>query len=284
MTSAHAICIATLAVSAFQGQEPEVRFPVPQELKDLTTHNLVLPTDELRGSVRIGTDKREIRLTWSWHAPSDPGTHYSSLNQTFTTAFQPTSADSLAGGSLLVAGLNGTTGRTVIELWKFTPPTTVPVTDILTGEASYEMSPMPLESRRTLFSEKVTGMAGVRCMFSMSSNNSKALVQFWDSKDLYEMSWGGAGPVLWTILYSESVCPALGKSEYDAFWRGNHTTRGFVYVMADEDNYCVQPTLFLFDADRDGSIDSWKTVDVREHEDPDLRLTTNFLSLFGAIR
>lgn len=256
---------------------------VPEELTASRTRDVLSPAVDIRGSLQILTNEGAIRIKWSWSEPGELSDLRAFAKQVLSASFKPT-AVAAVGSGLLVGGFNEETGRTEIEFWEVDAPHVGTTVDPNTGFESHRITPQPLSSRRTLLSTDVVGMRNIRCIFGSAIGSDFALVQFWDSKDVYLVDWS-AGPPVWTLQVGANQLPSLAFPEYRTFWRGDHMTLGLVYGMEIRDTYVgPHPTLF-FDADRDGALDSWIHLDPTAPDPfPELSDAGQFTSLYGVPR
>jgi hypothetical protein len=268
----------TLAAFLCLGLAQDPSQVIPAELRKNRHLDILAPPTGPHASTRVRATEKRITLAWRWRGGgviSSPGL---TVRQKIPTVFCPTAAEAVDGSHLLVAGYDLETQRTEIELWTVAPPAA--------GKVTGKLEPSPIVERRSLFSSDEPGKRFVRCMFRLGKNGTQAaLVQFWDSKDLYRLDF--ARDPAWTLVLRAEPghldsFPALASPAYDCFWRGDHSTFGLVYVMSDEDRFCETPALYLFDRDRDGQIDGWRTADARENELPDLCKASLYIDMYGA--
>jgi hypothetical protein len=197
-------------------------------------------TFEGGGSARFfqGLGKRLVRGVWERGS--------SSGSDEYPTQYVPTTLLAPSPDSLLVAGKRDD-GRTVIELWTF--------------DAS--VLP-PRRIARTLYDEAREGRDMVALLLRVPGSGRSCLVQFWDSRDLYEMTLDS--PASLRLLASPTpkpgalTVPPLRRS-FDQVWSADHVSRGFVYQLGTES---PEPSLILVDADRDGRLDRYVLVSSAE--------------------
>ena len=174
-----------------------------------------------------------------WERGSDGG------NAEYPTEYLPTTLLAPNRTSLLVAGKRDD-GRTVIELWTF--------------DASV-VPPRPI--RTIVYDESRKGRDMVALLVGVPGSDSTCLVQFWDSRDIYRLAFDRT-PASLRLLASPTPRPgALTVPEltqwFDNVWSGDYVSRGFMYHLGTDTEGAS--SLILVDADRDGRLDRYETVD-----------------------
>jgi len=208
---------------------------------------------EAVGQVGVRTRGRELYISWSYEIP-DGDSIFST--QRFLLSYWPTAAQAVEG-DLVVAGVREVDGYTVIERWTLSYPP-LPQTG-----GGYEVVVVGTES---LYESADPNLGYVRMMSGLyreSGEMEEVLVLY------------GGGNVLHTLdavsgfhgeILNSSQSPELASAVWDFITAADHASSGYVYLFNfDPDGYGVDH-LALFDADRNGTIDSWQVLDEADWE------------------
>ncbi len=228
----------------------------PNELHMRFSSSTLVPSNQLRAEIRLSTQEKWVEIRWRYSAsggfPLGVDAH---ATQHVALAYWPTAAEVVATNKILVAGKEPR-GATRIEVWTLALPT------VGTAGGAYVLSPNPVADVTSVYQDAVEGKDMVRFMLKLRGKPASALVQYHDSKDVYELSWGSS-PYDQTLVLAKATVPAL-DGKHNRFHAGEHQTHGYVYVLSDLDNYGQEPPLVLFDSNKDGALDanvvmSWDT-------------------------
>jgi hypothetical protein len=118
------------------------------------------------------------------------------------------------------------------------------------GAASFQ--PATIDSVDAIYDGAQQGRDMVLWMMPKPDQPSGLLVQFYDSKRVFDLDFS-TDPTTITTVASTSTVPALNTS-FTFCWSRDHRTRGYVYVFRDEDT--PNSTLVFIDQDRDHHVDS----------------------------
>lgn len=199
---------------------------------------------------------------------------------TVATSYHPTAVAFLEDGWLAVAGKwAGTAGNsTVIEIWGLAVPQIVQSIPPSGGEANTVIRGARVLNRTVVLNIEEPGKAMVCAMLRVRGKPASMFVQFWDSRDLYELDFSEVldpstppPPVPFPISKVLSATPggsapfAPDLADKRRVWvRGaTHSTAGYVYTWIAPAHEQIAagsggvPALTLFDTDRDGDIDTW---------------------------
>jgi len=203
---------------------------------------------------------QDTKLGALWMVPAGDSQN---AYQEFPLSYYPTSVEGVGGGRVLVAGKRPRGGNTVVELWDFQAPNVLypqpagtPVVQTTT-----------VNSITTLYDEASQGKDMVRLMSRLLHiTGDAALVQFWDSRDVYEMDFTDPHNATLTPVASPSpgVAPltvsSLGVYDFDVLARGNHPTFGQLYMFSFLEPVPSPTFLYLHDSDYDGAIETFDTA------------------------
>lgn len=232
--------------------------PLHQELEE--EEYLIPSLDPAIGLwVTYSTKDKQVHLHYT-HS-TDPQASFPDVFQdrTIPTRYWPTRVTGIDGNTLLVAGKKGT-GETLIEIWRFRAPTVV-----TNSSGNPSILPGSLASVERVYNADQQGKDMVLGMMPLlGSGGTKALVQFYDSRDLYELDLvthalvrvATPGTASGSVLQH----PGLAQYSWRGFRAGEHDQDGYVYILRlgerrgedpDEKNMAA-----LYDSDKDGQLDS----------------------------
>lgn len=205
------------------------------------------------------------------------------------TSYYPTAVSFLADDLIAVAGKrSGAAGDdTVVELWSLTVPTVVYSPPSPTGEVDASIRGARVVSQTIVLEVEESGKDMVCAILRLRGKPSSMLVQFWDSRDVYELEFSEAlsptepppaDPFPMTLVLSAtpgSGAPYVSElADHRRVWvRGaTHQTAGYVYTwMAAASRQLADapdgaPALTFFDTDMDGHIDGWGTQTAQQNQ------------------
>jgi hypothetical protein len=115
-----------------------------------------------------------------------------------------------------------------------------------------------------LYEQAVSGKDMVCAMFRRRGVASAAFVQFWDSRDVYDLNWTDPeSPTLTLLMTADTAVsgtehePRL-RADYNHYRAGDHKTLGYVYMFSLA---TPQGDVFvMIDGNRNGVIDDWLTL------------------------
>jgi hypothetical protein len=236
------ILVTSLASTASaQGWTPHAGEPPAGIVPATPAYGKVHYADGTQGLVWFEMAQKKVTIRWKREAPNIQ------LYQSIATGYWPTAVVALGSGDEFVVSGKRRNGNTVIERWKLTKP----IVNSPAIGAAYMESAIVAEID-TLYDEAHQGRDMVLRMLARPGQTNSVLVQFFDSKDLYDVSWTAASTST-TLVASASALPAL-QTSFTFSWSRDHKTRGIVYVFRDED--VPNSTLVLIDQDRNKTIDS----------------------------
>lgn len=243
----------------------------------------------------LKTSAYEKTLVISWHASAitnqepDPslswnpaesawGTHKSASGvQEISRKYYPTAAARVGSDAVLVSGIDDQ-GKTVIEKigLNWPNPMPAPITDIQTGFSQVHLVNPNIGREKRLYDADVPGK---RCVSAMSElrrsdgDPQQFVLIFEDSKDVYVGNLTGDNIDL-TLLASRTndqaplgAIAALQGDDLTVIGARDHKTAGFVYTFVRKIRHsypepsAAMPTLVLVDSDRNGTVESFLTLD-----------------------
>jgi hypothetical protein len=215
----------------------------------------MVPTPHIQASAHNYCADKRVSILWRYSEtlPFEQATY--TKDQEITTSFWPTAVEAVSNTKLLVAGKERD-GDTRIELWTVTPPLLMQPAPGSTGPS--ELVLQPLASVDELYEHATVGRDMVRFLLRQRGTEA-ALLQFHDSRDIVSLHWGGAGPYTLTTILTPTTSPGL-LSDLDVVTGGDHIANGYIYSFGRELDYGTVPWIVLFDADRDGAIESNTTM------------------------
>lgn len=226
------------------------------------------PGAKISGSATYDMEGRRVNIQWARRFMDVVKVS----EQSFATTFFPTELCVFRDG-LCVAGKRGVSGYTVIEVWEFGPQELPDAyVDPSTGATVHPDTELFPTDKFTIYDEKTPGRKLVRFMFRNAGSPIHLLVQFWDSKDLYEIdTTTGEFERIMTVDPLAGDCeyqPELADTYYNDRWSADMLTFGYVYFLFDDGNgpTTFPKALMLVDADRDGVLDSGGSM-VLGHEE-----------------
>jgi hypothetical protein len=221
----------------------------------------VTPSPNFRASVHLDMAGKKVRISWEYsHAgvfhfndgvPSDEV-----LDQEIAVGYWPTAADAVSADKLVVAGKDRT-GSTRMELWSIDAPT-VKTGQVPGRQTPYQLIAKSIRDITPLYAGTVSGKDTVRGLIGMRGAQTKAIVHFQDSRDLYTLDWGHA-PYDLVLLSSKNQHPELA-TQFDMYRGGDHQNLGYIYLLGNITDQTVGPLYLFRDSNRDGTIDSESPV------------------------
>lgn len=240
-----ALLVVPLVADVHQGVPPEPLTGFDRATSPITYSNGVW------GRLQFAAGPKSLRCAWTLGDPKNPQSHG---EQIIATSYYPTCLITPSPTKWVVAGKT-TRGATVIEVWTVQKPL---VAYPLNQNASPVIEPATVTQIDVVYDAAVEGRDMVAQMCGKFGDANKILVQFYDSKDLYELDLTSQAL---TLVASPTAgggvlqAPALSK-DYQQFWTREHLTYGYVYVLASAGS--STGTLVFKDTNKDGSIDSWE--------------------------
>ena len=232
------------------GDEVHIGIP-PEELRISRDSGKLVLSDRTRAHVGIDTDKREVLIHWRRFANAQ----YPFVGQPDVTAlerrsvsFWPTCATPIGEGRLAVAGKKRN-GDTIIEVWTFRLPRLMQTLEGLV------MLPQSLESKELVYEESSASRDMVMGIFPNPNDVDRFFVQYFSSRDVYDLFWNLDNPTQSLVFDVELFPPLLDDWDY-AFW-STHSGRGHMIVLHDSGFQKV----LLRDADMDGVLDEVRAAD-----------------------
>ncbi|MCP4006907.1 MAG: hypothetical protein GY725_22230 [bacterium] len=222
--------------------------------------SVLAPNDLFRAEAVMDRAKNLVEVQWRYSAASDflsPPEHF--LAQKFAVTFIPTAVEFLNPAHLVVAGTHGT--ETIVEVWHLKIPVVTPTG--LVGQTK--------KSARLVYKASQTNVPGiVRSLIHNRGATQSVFARFTGSHDLYEITWpADSGTGVAAVVLSAAQAPGLSASPYDEPFGGNHTTKGFVYILRVKDALHLHDAFVMLDTNRDGVIDStalWGFNDFESNE------------------
>lgn len=250
------------------GSLADVRLPYPAKrtmLSDSTYHEFASEgtsaTVGAKASVESGG--RRISVLWTITPGRDASPEellsgpVDSDYVQYSTSFPLTSVEFRADGKLLVAGADRVSGRALVELWTFLPPTV---------SAASELTVDGLASRDVVFAAPADSDFGhVTWMLSGGALASREfLCMTYPSGTVYRLdgSTGIAAPSMGPTVRIGDVEPVPElKAWWDAVrYEGQHVKFGHCFrlgkssVKLDPSDFAIEGVM-LYDDDLDGSLD-----------------------------
>jgi hypothetical protein len=227
--------------------------PPPTAATVLNTGTELVYSAQLHGSVRIQSREQQVEVVWR-HSPTGSFLHEnvrSVETQRRSTNYWPTSAEVIVANKIAVAGKERGTGYTRIEVWTLTAPSF----EVPSAGPGLQPQPDLVADVQLVYRAAIPGRDTVSAMVHVRGKPSSLFVQFYDSRDLYELDWSTpARPI--SLVLERSSEPGLGVDGYNYIMAGDHKTQGFVYVFMEVDCVPTIEGLVLCDSDRDGDIDT----------------------------
>jgi len=231
--------------------------------------------------------EKQVRFTFSLRESLATDPLLDSLTTTSRVAYWPTAITYLKDSLYAVAGKRNL--RTVIEVWQVPMPVLeefpmggTPSGFSMGGEVAY---------KQTVYSEATEGQDMVSLMVPNRGKANAVFVQFYDSRDLYELDYTNAVPpgtgeddypltriLSSTVGTSEPYVPGLADSRLQCIQSSNHINEGFVYMVFPSPETSTEAyqqgtsidALFLFDHDRDGVLDEFAQLNQTQLENRSL--------------
>ncbi len=225
--------------------------PPPAELRWPGKHKATLEFKDvsITGKARWDLRGQLVSILWS-HEPTLSGDV-----QEIATSYWPTTVAPLQDGrTLLVAGKRPD-GNTVIESWLFRAPVLVPKD---TAHAEYSLEPAVIDRVETVYDAALQGKDLVAHVVRKLGSTTSVLVQFVDSRAVYEFDLAAKPPKLTFVADPRATAsiPAVPQlvQRYTHVWSADHKSHGYVYAFVNDGHDAVSP-LVLLDADRNGTLD-----------------------------
>jgi hypothetical protein len=246
----------------------------PVEARSRFSSSYLQANPSLRATIALDCEGKKVSIRWSYSATGDFSASETAIDQVVAVSYWPTCAEVVAVNTLLVAGKERSSD-TRIERWVVAPP--LVVHNFPSGGVTLTLQ--PLTEVEVVYDAGLVGRDMVKTMFRYRGKPSSALVQFHDSRSLYELDWGNE-PYPLTLFLDAAVEPAL-TSTYDYSNSGNHSTSGYVYIFADLETYWSVPALVLFDTNRDGLIETRETMSFSAYSAARLDDRTAYIEING---
>ncbi len=223
---------------------------VPRELSTAFGSRQWRFSDGLRATIYWSTEDERVGLSW---AKVGGGQGWQQID----LPYFPTGVSRYDADSLLIAG-KFASGATVLEHLNLV----LPVIQEEVPLAGKALGKFGISERRYLVREAVVGRDAIALVGRMEAPSSDLLVQFYDSRDIYQLRMpdGKLHQVTSAVPESADLHVPRGQARFDRFWSGRHNELGTVYVFSDRDNYGA-PALVLIDVESDGEIDSHLIAD-----------------------
>jgi hypothetical protein len=225
--------------------------PPPAELRWPGKHNATLDFKDasLTGKARWDLRGKLVSILWS-HAPTLSGDI-----QEIATTYWPTTVVALQDGKTLLVAGKRPDGNTVIESWVFFAPVLVPKD---TAHTEYSLEPAVIDRVETVFDAATEGKDLVAHLVCKLGSTSNVLVQFVDSRAVYDVDLAAKPPKLTLVAEPRAAAsiPAVPQlvQRYTHVWSADHKSRGYVYAFVNDGRDAVSP-LVLLDTDRNGTLD-----------------------------
>tara|TARA_R110002073_G_scaffold185344_1_gene343922 strand:+ start:253 stop:1173 length:921 start_codon:yes stop_codon:yes gene_type:complete len=249
------------------------------------------PSPLQTGVVTYNTVTRNIHSDWmtaaTWDADGEPQGVISNVRHSWSVSFFPTDVARVDDSTLLVAGkLRGT--ETVIELWKFKWPSTMPpVTTNSNGDAVVKAAEPRLVSRKEIYRGDDQGRRVVSKLIMMRGGDDLALIQFDDLDAVFTLNLT-TGAL--TLIASPTGGTPLGlvhglADKHPFIWSAEHSTAGHIYVMGSHRvpwaTAEVLPDALVFvDSNRDNVIDHVDVVSVADWDASIYGKASNYVNLY----
>ncbi|MDP1859237.1 MAG: hypothetical protein Q8K82_11220 [Gemmatimonadaceae bacterium] len=212
--------------------------------------------------VFISTPTKQLGIRTTYTPPPSATTPYPTATlhaeQEFSIrSYWPTTATRLDDNRILIAG-KSTAGLTVLEAWTFASPSLSDAGALVPGSRTEVIRH---------YAEYAPGRDLVQVMVATrGAATSTVLVLFHDSMDICSFDLQTHS---WTLLASPQggagalQVPALAQYNWGSFECLEHVTQGYVYVLRPKHGDVLEDGevagLLLFDADKNGTLDSAQT-------------------------
>ena len=208
-----------------------------------------------RGFVEHFTPAKEIHVRWC-HVES--GTRQW---QRFKLAYWPTALCLTRGRQGFCVAGKRESGNTVIERWVLQPPTLIEVSDGCGVPPAYILRALAARRIDDMYDDAIEGRDLVTVMAPVLGKRDTFLILAHDSRDVWELD-ATTSPANWRVIASSRAPapdgaiyePALAELAPDRMEPLHHVVHGFVYHLFSP--FDSTPSLLLFDADQDGSVES----------------------------
>jgi len=257
-------CLIPRGAPAQVAPTPEVvKGPPAQDLRGLlrgfSPRSVPLTTDlspKVKAWVTPNVDAQSVVLDWR---VVQNGKTKAIGKQVESTSFWPTEVCPYDALKLVVAGKRPKTFTTVIEMWELKPLGTLddPVFDPVTGQCTSNAPKLPV--RRTVIYEKNCAERDVVQAMFVNEGNGNLIVQFYRTKDIYEIDITSGGAAL-LIQANENpddpalpFYPSLGKL-FPTRWSYESSINGYVYLLGPDPESSASSFVFI-DSDLDGVIE-----------------------------
>lgn len=217
------------------------------------------------GRVSVAARQRKVDLAFSANR-TGPREHplATSAARIETPDFTPTAAAVLDSNHLAVGG-HSQDGVTFVEIWSVSTPAVTAGVDASTGARTYSLSEPVVEQRQRVWFQNSAGRRGVRRLVKLRGKPSSLLIQFHDSRDLFELDHSTSPASLRAVFAAHAgsatpVLPDLLHDDLRSTLAARHKSRGYIYIFAptvapDAENKLASPEVALIDQDYDGVID-----------------------------
>lgn len=247
--------LATLALVALSHAQEPVWKPAPgmppAELRWPGKHKatLAFKDSSIVGKARWDMRGKLVSILWS-HEPTLSGE-----SQELPTTYWPTAVAELQDGKTLLVAGKRPDGNTVLESWLFRAPELVPKDE---AKSEYLLKPAAIERVDTVYDAAAQGKDLVGHMVKKLGSVSSVLIQFVDSRAVYDVDLAAKPPKLTLVAEprAAAVLPPVPQlaQRYTRMWAGDHKSRGYVYAFVNDEHDDVS-RLVLLDADRNGVLD-----------------------------
>ncbi len=263
------LLLAALALQGVHQGEP------PHQLaaeNDWDCSEVITPTYFIHGDPSVLMYGKEIQFCFTLRESKTTDPKIDGLITSEAVSFWPTAATYLTGDLYAIAGKRNT--NTVIEVWQVPMPS---LEAFPAGGAPTEFAGggLPIY-KAAVYSDAVVGQDMVRLLMPNRGNPNAMFIQFYDSRDLYELDYTAAVPpgidnpayTLTKILSATAntgvpYVPELADSRLRSNHSNHHVSEGYVYAIfpsfeASKSAVAAGTTLvslYLFDHDLDGVLD-----------------------------
>lgn len=272
---------ATLATASAWAQPQAIHLgepPVAATMPCVTTH--LVATASMHAAVTLDTTDKRVTVLWKY----SPNGSFSgqgvaaAAQQVLAVGFWPTAAEVVAPNKIIVSGKERNSGDTRIEVWTVPKP----LMSFPAAGGAPVLHPQSVSNIDVVYEAAVAGRDMVKAMLRVRGKPSSVFVQFYDSRDLYEMDWG-TSPYPMVLILSAASEPALAIDDYDTYLAGDHKVKGYVYVFGAEGTLGLTSPLVFFDSNRDGVIDSHGPMTIQAYHAQDLAKQSEYYEHSGLV-
>ncbi len=259
-------------------QQPPQTAPVPTlgSTKKREVRLELSTQQELHGRVQYSISEKQVSIEWVYRGTDGKpllSFQYEPLR------FWPTEVASYGDNMLLVAGKDTLNGSTVIERWTFDSPDPLPAPKFDTATDQIDESGLKIDVVERTQVARITNESAVYRLFKMRGVQDRALVQFFGSRHVQVLNLANGSLSTLFAATPQAALPVQPEllNVKGTRWTADHTVEGYVYMFGELDG---GRALYLFDNDRDGTIDLETVLTRQQYRDMQLGKALLYVAFF----